>query len=52
MIFMSGSESEVWDGTIKGEKAPEGSYTWKLNYRNASQPSELKTHSGIVMLIR
>jgi gliding motility-associated-like protein len=52
MIFMSSSESEVWDGTIKGEKAPEGAYSWRLTYKNASQPTEILTQTGTVILIR
>jgi gliding motility-associated-like protein len=52
LIFVSTSESEIWNGLSKGEKAPEGSYTWQLTYRNANQPDDILTHSGTVMLIR
>jgi gliding motility-associated-like protein len=52
MIFMSNSESEVWDGTINSTKAPEGTYSWQLNYRNANQPDDILKHSGTILLVR
>ncbi len=52
MIFISNSESEVWNGTINSQKAPEGSYSWQLTYRNASQPDEILTYSGTVLLVK
>jgi gliding motility-associated-like protein len=52
MIFMSESESEVWDGTFQGSKAPEGTYTYQLYYKNARQPLEVLTFSGTVLLVR
>lgn len=52
MVFMSNAESEVWDGIYRSEKAPEGTYTWQLTYKNAKQPTEVLTHSGTVLLVR
>jgi gliding motility-associated-like protein len=52
MIFSSNSESEVWDGNFQGSKAPEGTYTYQLKYKNARQPLEVLTYSGTVLLVR
>ncbi len=52
IVFMSQTDSEVWDGIYRSEKAPEGTYTWQLSYNNAQQPLEVLTHSGTVLLVR
>ena len=52
MVFMSTAESESWDGTYHAEKAPEGTYTWQLTYKNAKQPTEVLTYAGVVLLVR
>ncbi len=52
MVFMSQTDSDVWDGIYRSEKAPEGTYTWQLTYKNAKQPLEVLTHSGTVLLVR
>jgi gliding motility-associated-like protein len=52
MMFSSNTESEVWDGNFQGSKAPEGTYTYQLNYKNARQPLEILTYSGMVLLVR
>ena len=52
MVFMAATETAVWDGTFNNQKAPEGTYTWQLSYKNAKQPLEILTHSGTVMLVR
>ena len=52
MVFMAATETEVWDGTFNNQKAPEGTYTWQLSYKNAKQPLEVLSHSGTVLLVR
>jgi len=52
MVFMSSVDSEVWDGIYRSEKAPEGTYTWQMSYKNAKQPLEVQTHGGTVLLVR
>ena len=51
-IFESQNPETGWDGTFKGEIAPQGTYTWKINARgfNSGVPFEPKT--GYVNLIR
>ncbi|MES2516580.1 MAG: gliding motility-associated C-terminal domain-containing protein [Bacteroidota bacterium] len=52
LIFISAAESEVWDGTYHAEKAPEGTYSWQLTYKNINQPTEILKHSGTILLTR
>jgi gliding motility-associated-like protein len=52
MVFMAATETAVWDGTFNNQKAPEGTYTWQLSYKNAKQPLEVLTYSGTVLLVR
>ncbi len=52
MVFMAATETAVWDGTFNNQKAPEGTYSWQLSYKNAKQPLEVLSHSGTVLLVR
>lgn len=52
MVFMSGTESEGWDGNYRAKKAEEGNYSWQLTYKNSNQPNEVLKHSGVVLLVR
>ena len=52
IVFTSIVDSEVWDGTYRSEKAPEGTYTYQLNYKNTKQPLEVLTYSGTIELVR
>ena len=52
MVFMSTQETEAWDGTYHAEKAPEGSYSYQINYKNAKQPLDVLTYSGVILLVR
>ena len=52
MVFISALESEVWDGTYHAEKAPEGTYSYQINYKNAKQPMEVLTYAGTIALVR
>jgi gliding motility-associated-like protein len=52
MVFMAATETAVWDGTFNNQKAPEGTYTWQLSYKNAKQPLEVLIHGGTVLLVR
>jgi gliding motility-associated-like protein len=52
IVFASTSESEVWDGNYRSEKAEEGSYSWKLTYRNVNQAEVVQVKVGTVLLVR
>ena len=52
LMFTSTSESEVWDGNYRSAKAEEGTYSWKLNYRNVNQAEEVQVKLGVVLLVR
>jgi gliding motility-associated-like protein len=52
MVFMAATETAVWDGTFNSQKAPEGTYTWQLSYKNTKQPLEVLSHGGTVLLVR
>lgn len=46
MVFMSGTESEGWDGNYRAKKA-EGDCFWQLTYKNSNQHNEVLKHSGL-----
>lgn len=52
IVFASISESEVWDGNYRSQKAEEGTYSWKLTYRNVNQVAEVQVKVGVVLLVR
>ena len=51
-VFTSTSESDVWDGNYHSRKAEEGTYSWKLTYRNINQVEEIQVKMGVVLLVR
>lgn len=51
-VFASSSESEVWDGNYRSKKAEEGSYSWKLTYRNVNQSEDVQVKMGVILLVR
>jgi gliding motility-associated-like protein len=51
-VFASTSESEIWDGNYRSAKAEEGSYSWKLTYRNVNQAEVVQVKMGTVLLVR
>ena len=50
VIFRSTNVNEGWDGTINGQKAPEGSYVYKIEIEDTSGVPFRK--SGTVLLLR
>ena len=52
LVFASTSESEVWDGNYRSVKAEEGTYSWKLTYRNVNQAEVVQVKIGVVLLVR
>ena len=53
-VFESGALSDGWNGTLKGQPAPVGTYVWKIIYQTTSQGivSPTVTLDGTVMLVR
>ena len=43
-------QGDPWDGTYKGERCQDGTYTWKLNYthRGAKKTEELTGHVNLI----
>jgi gliding motility-associated-like protein len=52
IFFASTSESEVWDGNYRSAKAEEGTYSWKLSYRNVNQNEVVQVKMGVILLVR
>jgi gliding motility-associated-like protein len=52
LVFASTSESEIWDGNYRSAKAEEGTYSWKLTYRNVNQAEVVQVKMGVVLLVR
>ncbi len=52
LVFASTSESEIWDGNYRSSKAEEGTYSWKLTYRNVNQAEVVQVKMGVVLLVR
>jgi gliding motility-associated-like protein len=52
VVFASDLESEVWDGNYRSTKAEEGTYSWKLTYRNVNQVEVVQVKMGVVLLVR
>jgi len=49
-IFKSTNPAQGWDGTLKGELQPAGTYVWICTYQFAGSPTVIK--KGTVILIR
>ena len=49
-VFATTSQSEGWDGTVKGNESPDGTYIYRLTYKNPKETQ--KTLTGAVILIR
>jgi len=49
-VFATTSQSEGWDGTVKGNESPDGTYIYRLTYKNPKEAQ--KTLTGPVILIR
>ena len=50
LVHTSFDDSHVWNGTIKGQPAPQGVYFWQATYKNG--PSATQTRQGHISLIR
>lgn len=48
MIFSSNSLNTGWDGTVKGQQAPPGMYTWVIQYKRSNKVYNQK---GTVLVI-
>ncbi len=52
LVFTSTQPEVGWDGTLKGELCPEGSYVFVVVYQSSLSPPENSTLTGNVVLIR
>ncbi len=53
VIFATDSPENRWDGTYRGQQAPPGTYTWKLEYRAVYYTDRPKVElQGGVLLLR
>ncbi len=51
MVFQTRDWTKKWDGTFKGQKQPEGSYIWMLQFTN-SRTGQKVFRKGASLLIR
>ena len=52
LIFATHNWMERWDGKIKGNKAEDGVYSYRVNYKKKSTPTEKHTKIGALMLLK
>ena len=52
LVFESKDQSQAWNGMIKGERANEGVYVWKIQYRLEFEEGLDVTEFGDVLLMR
>ena len=52
LVFESGNIDNSWDGTYRGEKCPQGTYTYIIRYSESSMSRAEHTKSGTVLLVR
>jgi gliding motility-associated-like protein len=55
LVFESDDPLQGWDGTIKGEAAPEAVYVWQMTYESSEsqyQASQEVVQRGVVTLVR
>jgi len=52
VIFESTDFKKGWDGTIKGKKAEDGVYTYRISYRKNSSPNDQHTKTGTLLLLK
>jgi len=52
LIFETNNISEGWDGTYKGQLAPDGTYIYRIVYKAYSTGEETQTKTGQVTLVR
>lgn len=52
-VFFTDDITKGWDGTFKGQSAPEGVYAWVLEYAGSARSDQLnKADRGTVILMR
>ena len=49
-IFRSNNATNAWDGSVKGQPAPQGSYTYLIKYTNCNLEPDIR--QGSITLIR
>ena len=52
LVFESNSIDHSWDGTYKNQICNKGSYAYIVRYSFADTPSQIKTRTGTLLLIR
>jgi gliding motility-associated-like protein len=52
IIFQSTDQNEFWNGTYKGQKAPDGIYNYHLIYESCESSDNVHELHGFVTLIR
>lgn len=50
MVYESNDINNSWDGRYKGIMCAKGAYVYVIRYSNASNPSDIKTRKGTVLL--
>ena len=51
IIWESHDASESWDGTYGGYKVPQGTYTWKISYKEKDTDGR-KYHTGFINILK
>lgn len=51
-IFFTDDLNGGWDGKYRGQKSPDGTYTYKIRYRGCETPSAWQMVTGSVRLLR
>ncbi|MES2591176.1 MAG: PKD domain-containing protein [Bacteroidota bacterium] len=52
VIFESNDLLKGWDGTVKGKRAEDGVYSYRIIYRKKSRPAEKLTKLGTFLLLK
>jgi gliding motility-associated-like protein len=52
VIYKSTDIKQGWDGVVKGTKAQDGVYTYKINYSKKAKPTDKLTRIGSLVLLK
>jgi gliding motility-associated-like protein len=52
VIYESGNIQQGWDGTSKGNKIPDGVYSYRINYSKKSDPTKKLTKIGSLSMLK
>ncbi len=52
IIYESNDIQKGWDGMVEGKKAPDGVYSYRINYAKKSKPAEKHTKIGSLVLLK